>query len=421
MTTINARQVQRYDTAANWASANPLLLAGEIGVESDTYRIKIGDGNSLWNSLGYLEGQIGSLNDLTDVDLTTTTPQVGSSLVFNAGQWRPGPVLGVQDTSTDDFYNDTTFIAHFNGLNDSTIYEDSSKNNLAPALHSSSGSSALSDTHAKFGPTSLFLHAIGHTTNQGITLSAGSSEAFAIQAIPFTFEFWLYLEPGLNRTDSIFNNGSTAIRTDGADFCRLTFSHPWASGTRTYQSGYAIPRGQWVHIAVCRSNTNVSLFANGSRIHSTNVSLTTITSWGTSFRVGTRATTATPLNSDNLIGYIDDLRITHNVVRYTGETYTVPLVPHGDSLTTSPKIFYTLNAHSDVDSNTAPTDKQTLVWNSSLSKFFAGDVTAKKVSSTPAPTTATSTGTSGEIRYDADYVYICTATNTWVRTPLTSW
>ena len=421
MTTINARQVQRYDTAANWASANPLLLAGEIGVESDTYQIKIGDGNSLWNSLSYLEGQIGSLNDLTDVDLTTTTPQVGSSLVFNAGQWRPGPVLGVQDTSTDDFYNDTTFIAHFNGLNGSTIYEDSSKNNVAPALHSSRGSSALSNTQAKFGPTSLFLNPVGHTTNHGVTLSAGSSGAFSIASIPFTWEFWLYLEPGLSRTDYIFINGGASIRTDGGAFCRLTFSHSRSGGTSTYQSGYVIPRGQWVHIAVCRSNTNVSLFADGSRIRSTNVNLITMTNVGSSILVGSRATSATPLFADNLIGYVDDLRITHNVIRYTGDTYTVPIVPHGDSLSTAPKIFYTLNAHSDVDLNTAPTNKQTLVWNSSLSKFFAGDVTAKKVSSTPAPTTATSTGTSGEIRYDADYVYICTATDTWVRTPLTSW
>ena len=38
-----------------------------------------------------------------------------------------------------------------------------------------------------------------------------------------------------------------------------------------------------------------------------------------------------------------------------------------------------------------------------------------------APATATATGTLGEIRYTADYIYVCTATNTWKRTALTTW
>lgn len=38
-----------------------------------------------------------------------------------------------------------------------------------------------------------------------------------------------------------------------------------------------------------------------------------------------------------------------------------------------------------------------------------------------APTTATSTGTAGQIAYDASYFYVCTATNTWVRAALSTW
>lgn len=38
-----------------------------------------------------------------------------------------------------------------------------------------------------------------------------------------------------------------------------------------------------------------------------------------------------------------------------------------------------------------------------------------------APATATSTGTVGQIAYDASYLYVCTATNTWVRTPIATW
>lgn len=38
-----------------------------------------------------------------------------------------------------------------------------------------------------------------------------------------------------------------------------------------------------------------------------------------------------------------------------------------------------------------------------------------------APTSATSTGTAGEIRYDSGYVYVCVATNTWKRAQLATW
>ncbi|MDO9374550.1 MAG: hypothetical protein Q7T76_09035, partial [Ferruginibacter sp.] len=38
-----------------------------------------------------------------------------------------------------------------------------------------------------------------------------------------------------------------------------------------------------------------------------------------------------------------------------------------------------------------------------------------------APASATATGTTGEIRITADYVYVCVATNTWVRNALTTW
>ena len=38
-----------------------------------------------------------------------------------------------------------------------------------------------------------------------------------------------------------------------------------------------------------------------------------------------------------------------------------------------------------------------------------------------APASATATGTAGDIRYDASYIYICTATDTWKRAAITTW
>lgn len=43
----------RRDTAANWTSANPTLLAGEWGFETDTLAIKLGNGSTAWTSLAY--------------------------------------------------------------------------------------------------------------------------------------------------------------------------------------------------------------------------------------------------------------------------------------------------------------------------------------------------------------------------------
>lgn len=43
----------RNDTAANWTAANPVLCQSEMGVENDTYKLKIGDGVTAWNDLEY--------------------------------------------------------------------------------------------------------------------------------------------------------------------------------------------------------------------------------------------------------------------------------------------------------------------------------------------------------------------------------
>lgn len=53
MTTLTYRFRMRYGTAAQWASVNEVLLPSELGNETDTGRLKIGDGITAWNSLPY--------------------------------------------------------------------------------------------------------------------------------------------------------------------------------------------------------------------------------------------------------------------------------------------------------------------------------------------------------------------------------
>ena len=43
----------RRGTAAQWTSANPVLAAGEVGLETDTNRTKYGNGSTAWNTLSY--------------------------------------------------------------------------------------------------------------------------------------------------------------------------------------------------------------------------------------------------------------------------------------------------------------------------------------------------------------------------------
>lgn len=51
--TLTTRIILRNDTANNWTTNNPVLMKGEIGLETDTGKYKIGDGTSNWQALQY--------------------------------------------------------------------------------------------------------------------------------------------------------------------------------------------------------------------------------------------------------------------------------------------------------------------------------------------------------------------------------
>ena len=78
-------QIQlRRDTAADWASNNPTLAAGEFGWESDTNRFKIGTGSAAWNSLEYAD-TLKSLGDMTITGSTISAPSNGDLTLTTAG------------------------------------------------------------------------------------------------------------------------------------------------------------------------------------------------------------------------------------------------------------------------------------------------------------------------------------------------
>ena len=68
-------QVKR-GSASAWTSANTVLAAGEVGFETDTKKMKVGDGSTAWTSLGYT---------VTDGDISGVTAGTGLSGGGNSG------------------------------------------------------------------------------------------------------------------------------------------------------------------------------------------------------------------------------------------------------------------------------------------------------------------------------------------------
>lgn len=72
-----ATQIQmRRDTAANWTATNPTLAQGELGYETNTGLVKIGDGATAWASLAY--ALVKSVNGETGA-VTLTAGDVGAA------------------------------------------------------------------------------------------------------------------------------------------------------------------------------------------------------------------------------------------------------------------------------------------------------------------------------------------------------
>lgn len=80
--TLNIRIQLRNDTAENWTTANPVLLKGEMGVEIDTGKTKIGNGTDDWKTLKYSgvdEDTIKGIIDNNRSAFTEVVPNEGES------------------------------------------------------------------------------------------------------------------------------------------------------------------------------------------------------------------------------------------------------------------------------------------------------------------------------------------------------
>ncbi len=93
---IKVRNKVKYDTEANWAKSDPVLLAGELAVSSDrNNRIKVGDGTNKWSALSFSGLKVGSNITLADDTISITKSNVTSA-------------LGYTPPTTNTTYNDAT-------------------------------------------------------------------------------------------------------------------------------------------------------------------------------------------------------------------------------------------------------------------------------------------------------------------------
>ena len=77
----------RRDTAANWTSNNPTLANGEMGVETDTFKFKIGNGSTAWNALQYASSTSSYADSDVNVHLNTSTAASGEYLSWTGSDY----------------------------------------------------------------------------------------------------------------------------------------------------------------------------------------------------------------------------------------------------------------------------------------------------------------------------------------------
>jgi len=71
-TTVQVKLQLRADTAATWASVNPVLLNNELALETDTKKLKVGNGSTAWNSLAYFPFVVSGGTVLGNLEIGTT-------------------------------------------------------------------------------------------------------------------------------------------------------------------------------------------------------------------------------------------------------------------------------------------------------------------------------------------------------------
>lgn len=227
--------------------------------------------------------------------------------------------------SFDASYNAVSLLLPFDGANDSTSFPD-----LGPLVLSGTitGTVKLKTAQKKYGSASAYF--------------AGSSDKltysgtpFAFDAGDFTLEAWVYqtTDPA---SGGVVISVETSAGTNGVTFYLRHSNGGWKPRVRNATTGtggngsnvYAL--NAWHHVALVRNGSNYKLYVDGAL----EVTLAASTHTISQIVVGH----LTDMNSGyGFVGYIDDLRVTKGVARYTSN-----FTPPGALLDTAPIISGTV-------------------------------------------------------------------------------
>lgn len=232
------------------------------------------------------------------------------------GTWAPGDTVtyyntdgttvlatGVIDNITGDYVNLTGRCLGFETITDrvgKTIYPQ--------------GGAKLSTAQKKFGPTSLALDGVGDY----LTIPTQPDFAFGTEA--WCTETWIYktTDSGTVQTIFDFRNNATAADSIILNIQADNSVNFYANGGPHITSTATIALNTWTHVALACDGTSTKLFINGTQSGSTYTDNNNYIQGP--LTIGARFDGTIPF-----FGYMDDVRISKGVARYTG-TFTAPAV-----------------------------------------------------------------------------------------------
>ena len=224
-------------------------------------------------------------------------------------------------SGTDPYFNNVALLLHGDGS-----FADSSTN---AAILTATGT-VTSTLSGKFGTAGLYF-ASGTSTNY---LSTPSSPVYTFGTQNFTIECWFYNTNAFANAPFIFGNGTGAAMTTGNWFIEflstqiVLYYFPSTSQTAIINTaGTTINSNQWYHLAIVRNGTTITSYLNGTLYGVANTSFTASLDSGpgtaNTFVVGCAGGTT----QQNIAGYIDEVRVTIGVARYT-TNFAVPTAPY---------------------------------------------------------------------------------------------
>lgn len=114
----------KYLRSEEWVEKNPVLLSGEVGIESDTTKFKFGDGKTFWNDLAYIVTGVSVSDD--------TTTNATRYILFD--DITSGTSLTVNVSSTKLTFNPST--GHLTAVNFDMVSDQNLKENIEPLKNS---------------------------------------------------------------------------------------------------------------------------------------------------------------------------------------------------------------------------------------------------------------------------------------------